>query len=177
FANDGIDATPGSGDSGAAVNQNLVVKLLKSSVINVEEPVWDLMMKNIYSLGAYQLDRDDFRMNILYTDPQPLNYISGVEGEPLPEDVEETTLLRVFNLDNLNINGDPIVGGDGFFDFVPGLTIDPEAGNIIFTTVEPFGEYLFNKLDQNPNGGPEDYNIPETYNANQERYVFRAMYK
>ncbi len=177
FANDGIDATPGSGDSGAAVNQNLVVKLLKSSVINVEEPVWDLMMKNIYSLGAYQLDRDDFRMNILYTDPQPLNYISGVEGEPLPEDVEQTTLLRVFNLDNLNVNGDPIVGGDGFFDFVPGLTIDPEAGNIIFTSVEPFGEYLFNKLDPNPNGGPEDYTIPETYNANQERYVFRAMYE
>ncbi len=177
FANDGVDGTSNVPAGEAAVSQNLVVKLLKSSLISVEEPVWDLMMKNIYNLGAYQLDRDDFRMNIVYTDPQPLNYITGVEGVPLPEDVEQTTLLKVFNLDNLNVNGDPIIGGDGFFDFVPNLTIDPEAGNIIFTTVEPFGEYLFNKLDPDPNSGNELYDVPSTYNANQEKYVFRALYE
>lgn len=174
FANDGIDASGGTGES--AVSQNLVVKLLKSTVTNVDEPVWDLMMKNIYNLGAFQLEREDFRMNIVYTDPQPLNYITGVDGVPLPEDVEETTLLRVFNLDNLTITGDPIIGGDGFFDFVPGMTIDPETGSIIFTSVEPFGKYLFDKLDPNPNAGSEDYNIPESYNENQEKYVFRALY-
>ncbi len=132
------------------------------------------MMKNIYNLGAFNLERDDFRMNIVYTDPQPLNYITGVEGVPLPEDVEQTTLLRVFNLDNLNINGDPIVGGDGFFDFVPGITINPETGSIIFTSVEPFGKYLFNKLDLNPNAGAEIYELPETWNANQQKYVFQV---
>ncbi|MEG9327115.1 cell surface protein SprA [Salinimicrobium catena] len=174
FANDGIDASGGTGE--AAISQNLVVKLLKSSVTNVNEPVWDLMMKNIYNLGALQLEREDFRMNIVYTDPQPLNYITGVDGVPLPEDVEETTLLKVFNLDNLTINGDPIIGGDGFFDFVPGITVDPQTGNIIFTSVEPFGKYLFDKLDPNPNAGPEDYEFPETYNANQEKYVFSALY-
>ncbi|SDK68148.1 protein involved in gliding motility SprA [Salinimicrobium catena] len=174
FANDGIDASGGTGE--AAISQNLVVKLLKSSVTNVNEPVWDLMMKNIYNLGALQLEREDFRMNIVYTDPQPLNYITGVDGVPLPEDVEETTLLKVFNLDNLTINGDPIIGGDGFFDFVPGITVDPQTGNIIFTSVEPFGKYLFDKLDPNPNTGPEDYEFPETYNANQEKYVFSALY-
>lgn len=177
FANDGMAATEGGDESQAAVSQNLVVKMLKSTVTNVDQPVWDLMMKNIYNLGATQLEREDFKMNIVYTDPQPLNYITAVEGEPLPEDVEETTLLRVFNLDNLNINGDPILGGDGFFDFVPGITIDPDSGMIIFTSVEPFGEYLFDKLDPNPNAGPEDYNIPSTYNANQEEYVFRALYQ
>jgi cell surface protein SprA len=175
FANDGIDASGGTGVE-SAVSQNLVVKMLKSSVTNVDEPVWDLMMKNIYNLGAFNLERDDFRMNIVYTDPQPLNYITGVDGVPLPEDVEQTTLLRVFNLDNLNVNGDPISSGDGFFDFVPGITINPETGNIIFTSVEPFGEYLFRKLDPNPNTGPEDYEIPETWNANQQKYVFRALY-
>lgn len=174
FANDGIDASGGTGES--AVSQNLVVKLLKSTVTNVDEPVWDLMMKNIYNLGALQLEREDFRMNIVYTDPQPLNYITGVDGVPLPEDVEETTLLKVFNLDNLTVTGDPIIGGDGFFDFVPGITIDPETGSVIFTSVEPFGKYLFDKLDPNPNAGSEDYNIPESYNENQEKYVFRALY-
>ena len=175
FANDGIDAAGGQGES--SISQNLIVKMLKSSVTNVNEPVWDLMMKNIYDLAAYNLEREDFRMNIVYTDPQPLNYITGVGGVPLPEDVEQTPLLEVFNLDNLNISGDPIAGGDGFFDFVPGITIDPEIGSVIFTSVEPFGEYLFDKLDPNPNSGGEIYELPETYNANQEKYVFRALYE
>src|SRR5690606_13835671 len=181
FANDGEDAnvtTPGVGtDPGVRVNQNLVVKLLKSTITNVNEPIWDLMMKNIYSLGAFQLERDDFRLNILYTDPQPLNYITPVDNVPLPEDVAETTLLRIFHLDRLNFTNDPVVGGDGFFDYVPGITIDPQNGLVIFTKVEPFGEQLFQKLDNTPNSGPEDYNQPETYNANQQKYVFRSLYR
>ncbi|APG60392.1 cell surface protein SprA [Christiangramia salexigens] len=182
FANDGVNATNNTNQeqqagSNPRASQNLVVKLLKSTITNVNEPVWDLMMKNIYSLGAYQLEREDFRMNILYTDPQPLNYIRPVEGTSLPPDVTETPLLRVFRLDQLNTNNDPINGGDGFFDYVPGLTIDPQNGNIIFTTVEPFGEHLFEKLDESPNAGTEDYSLPSTWNANQKKYVFRAMYR
>lgn len=183
FANDGINATgdenqPQQGNIGARVSKNLVVKMLKSSVTSVEEPIWDLMMKNIYSLGAYDLDPDNFRLNILYTDPQPLNYIKPAEGgTPLPEDVVETPLLRVFNLDNLNSNNDPITEGDGFFDFVPGYTIDPVNGLIIFTSVEPFGEYLFNKLDNTPNNNTERYDNPNTWNSNQQKYVFRALYR
>ncbi|HET8810047.1 MAG TPA: cell surface protein SprA [Flavobacteriaceae bacterium] len=184
FANDGIQATETSPDPSnpgdeVVQNQNLVVKMLKSSITNVNEPVWDIMMKNIYGLDAYQLEREDFRLKILYTDPQPLNYIKPAEGAsvPLPEDVANTNLLRVFSLDNLNRNNDPIAGGDGFFDYVPGITIDPENGRVIFTTVEPFGRYLFNKLDPDPNAGTEDYDNPTTYNANQEKYVFRALYE
>lgn len=183
FANDGVNSTsttdqeePQQGTNPRA-NQNLVVKLLKSTITNVNEPVWDLMMKNIYSLGAYQLEREDFRMNILYTDPQPLNYIKPAEGTTLPADVADTPLLRVFRLDQLNTNNDPIKGGDGFFDYVPQITIDPQNGNVIFTTVEPFGSWLFQKLDDNPNGGTEDYDIPETWNQNQQKYVFRSMYE
>ena len=183
FANDGVNATGDINDENPSENprsnKNLVVKMLKSTITNVNEPVWDLMMKNIYNLGAYQLERNDFRLNILYTDPQPLNYIKPAENSsvPLPEDVADTPLLRVFRLDKLNSNNDPINDGDGFFDFVPGLTIDPENGNVIFTTVEPFGSYLFSKLDTTPNTGPEDYNIPDTWNENQEKYVFRSLYR
>jgi cell surface protein SprA len=37
------------------------------------------MMKNIYQIpGAYQVKQEDFRFNILYTDPSPLNYITEV---------------------------------------------------------------------------------------------------
>ncbi|MFD2696919.1 cell surface protein SprA [Mesonia sediminis] len=183
FANDGVPATQGqttgtdpNDQNQVAVSQNLVVKMLKSPITNVNEPVWDLMMKNIYSLDAFQIEKEDFRFNILYTDPQPLNYIKGVANANLPPDVEDKTLLRVFNLDNLNLNNDPVQDGDGFFDFVNGLTIDTQNGRVIFTSVEPFGEYLFNKLDNTPNGGPEDYENPLSYNANQKKYVFRSLY-
>jgi cell surface protein SprA len=42
--------------------------MLKSNLTNVKNPVWNLMMKNIYQIGAYQVKQEDFRFNILYTD-------------------------------------------------------------------------------------------------------------
>ncbi len=161
-----------------ALNQNLIVKLLKSPITYVQEPIWDLMMKNFYSLGASDLEQDGFNFNILYSDPQPVNFITEASGSltPLPDDVSETNLLQVFDLDRLNQNNDPVNGGDGFFDFVPNITIDTRNGILKFTKVEPFGEHLFNKLDLTPNSGPEDYNDPDTYNENQAKYVFRSLY-
>jgi len=188
FSSDGVDATggtiPGEGDQEPieGVSQNLVVKLLKSNITNVNEPIWDIMMKNIYPLGAFQLEQEGFNLNILYTDPSPQNFITPVDGESFPEPeegeqaLEQTPLLRVFNLDRLNFNGDPQQGGDGFFDFLPGITVDTQNGRIIFTNLEPFGSHLFKALDNDPNGGSEDYDIPITYNPNQEKYVFRSLY-
>jgi cell surface protein SprA len=188
FANDGIVATEVTPNPDptrppqAVNNQTLVVKMLKSNLTNVTEPNWDLMMKNIYNLPGTQLSQEDFRLNIFYQYPPELNYITAAPGTmanpplPLPPDVEETTLIRVFNLDRLNQQGDPQANGDGFFDYVPGLTIDPLNGTIIFTSVEPFGEYIFNQLDPTPGTGGEIYNDPSTYNANQAQYVFRNMY-
>ena len=119
FANDGVNATDTSNDpnTGNEIinNNNLVVKMLKSAVTNVEEPIWDLMMKNIYDTGAFQLNPEDFRLNIFYTETSPLNYITPVEGTPFPspgpneDPLEETPLLRVFNFDRLNFNNDPQV--------------------------------------------------------------------
>ncbi|PKG41219.1 T9SS outer membrane translocon Sov/SprA [Psychroflexus sp. MES1-P1E] len=183
FANGGPPGTetqenPEEQGEQIALNQNLIVKLLKSPVTIVQEPIWDLMMKNFYSLGANGLEQDGFRFNILYTDPQPVNFITQAPGSttPLPDDVDETNLLQVLDLDRLNLNNDPVNGGDGFFDFVSGITIDPENGVIKFTKVEPFGEYLFNKLDLTPETGPENYDNPETYNQNQTKYVFNSLY-
>ncbi len=183
FSSDGVDASggtiPDNGDGQGeieGISQNLVVKLLKSNVTNVNEPIWDIMMKNIYPIGAFQLEQEGFNLNILYTDPSPQNFITTADGGTLPEDVDNTPLLRVFNLDRLNFNNDPQQGGDGFFDFLPGVTVDTQNGRILFTNIEPFGSHLFEKLDNSPNGGSEDYDIPTTYNANQEKYVFRSLY-
>ena len=183
FGNDGVDATLVTGNTPsnqAIISQSLVLKMLKSNLTNVKNPIWNLMMKNIYQIpGGYQIKQEDFRFNILYTDPSPLNYITPVVDTTLPANVAETPLLEVFNLDKLNYNNDPQVGGDGFFDFMSGLTIDAQNGRIIFTTKEPFGELLFNKL-ANP-GSAENYNgdpnLISDYNLNQKKYVFRNMYR
>ena len=186
FANDGVQATEVSdnNDSNPVINNNnLVVKLLKSTVSSVDEPMWDLMMKNIYNTGSFQLEEDGFKLNIFYNESSPLNYISPVEGTPFPTNntndlnLGETPLLNLFNFDRLNSNNDPQFNGDGFFDFVPGITVLQNNGKIIFTKVEPFGEFLFEKLRLNPN---EDYNgnqdITDDYNLNQKKYVYSSLY-
>ena len=184
FANDGVNATEVD-NTGVPATQSLILKMLKSNLTNVNQPIWNLMMKNIYQiLGANQLQQQDFKFNIVYTDPSPINYIEPVAGTPFPSNptpenlVEKNPLLKVFNVDKLNSSNDPQVGGDGFFDFIPGLTVDTQNGRIIFTNIEPFGKTLFDKLKLN---ATEDYSEPNnqtnTFNANQKKYVFRSMYR
>ncbi len=184
FANDGVNATDvttnGTGQVTSVVNSNLILKMLKSSITNVNQPVWDLMMKNIYDTEAYNLSRDDFKLNIFYNEASPLNFISPVGTTAFPppapneDPLQETPLLRVFSLDKLNFNNDPQTNGDGFFDFVEGITVLSQSGKIIFPSAEPFGEFLFNKLSLNAS---EDYNVNSTYNENQSKYVYDILYK
>lgn len=180
FGTDGVEATQVD-TGGVPASQSLIVKMLKSTLTFVDKPIWGLMMKNIYQIpGGFQLQKEDFKFNILYTDPSPLNYIvEASPTSPLPNDVRETPLLRVFSMDQLNFANDPQTGGDGFFDFVPGLTIDQQNGRIIFTKIEPFGRYLFEKLRTAP-GSSENYLGDPTsladFNPNQAKYVFRTLY-
>lgn len=192
FANGGVESTIVDGTTPqdqTITTQSLVLKMLKSNLTSVENnvagvtyttPVWNLMMKNIYQIApGGQLEQEDFRFNILYSDPSPINYIKEAPGgATLPEGVKETPLLRVFDVDRLNITNDPQQGGDGFFDFIPGLTVDSQNGRIIFTTVEPFGKALFEKLRTNPSESyiGEPNNIAD-YNPNQKKYVFKSMYR
>nr|WP_262917146.1 cell surface protein SprA [Subsaxibacter sp. CAU 1640] len=185
---DGIDDAFVNADGSS---QNLIVKMLKSPITNVNQPVWDLMMKNIYDTGAFQLSQEDFKLNIFYTEASPLNYIKPVDGSPFPPfnnntpfdntddgEIVDTPLIRLFHLDRLNYNNDPQLNGDGFFDFVPGQTVLVQNGKIIFTKVEPFGRYLFDVLDDDgiPGNNESDYEAG-IFNPNQQKYVYDALYK
>jgi cell surface protein SprA len=177
FGTDGVEATQVGTNSVVPTSQALILKMLKGNLTDVKKPIWNLMMKNIYQIpGAYQLEQNGFKMNIVYSDPSPLNYIVKAGAKELPAGVKETPLLRVFNVDRLNFNNDPQNGGDGFFDFIPELTVDTQNGRIIFTTVEPFGKHLFEKLRSSPT---ENYNgiVNVDYNDDQRKYVFTSLYK
>ncbi len=134
-------------DQGISTPKALMVKLLKSTAIDTRIPLWDLMMKNIYNLNAYQVNREDFILNILYSgsvNSVPTGYL--LEG---PADVKGVPLIRVFNFDNLTPQLNP--PHDGFFDFIDGAatqggTIQASTGRIFFTVVEPFGSYLRKRL-------------------------------
>ncbi|MFN5844465.1 MAG: cell surface protein SprA, partial [Flavobacteriia bacterium] len=135
---------------GVAGQQALILKLLKPTITNPNNKVWDLMMKNVYSIGAYQVDQTGFRIDLLYNNPEtsllvPFFPMTGVEDKQL------VTLL---DMDKLNQNNQPF--SDGVFDYVPisfngnraenGGTINTRNGRIFFSTIEPFGKTLANKL-------------------------------
>lgn len=111
----------------------LFLKMLKSTSPDPTMPIWDLMMKNIYSLGASGVSNDEFILNVMYQDP------GGGEKRYLPEGPKAgIPLLTLLNLDRLNSQNDP--QPDGRFDYVEGLTINSQQGKIIFPVLEPFGE-------------------------------------
>ncbi len=118
----------------------LFVKMLKATTQRVDVPLWDLMMKNVYSIGAFNVSREDFYLDVFYEDP------GKGEKRFLPSGSRASEpLLRLLNLDNLNQLGDP--QPDGAFDFVPGVTIFLTTGKIMFPVLEPFGSSLANQFD------------------------------
>ena len=55
FANGGVMSTEITfeNENKSQESKSLVIKLLKSSLTDVSQPIWDLMMKNIYNIGAF----------------------------------------------------------------------------------------------------------------------------
>ncbi|MEO8146474.1 MAG: cell surface protein SprA [Bacteroidia bacterium] len=135
--------------AGISPPNRLYVKILKSSNVSVKLPIWKLMMKNIYALGAYGLQQKDFKLNVLYYNDSTgsdINFLPAGASEP---NVNSIALIKVLNLDRLNSQLDP--QPDGIFDYVEGLTVDAADGRIIFPEVEPFGSYLKSKFNPNTN--------------------------
>lgn len=129
-----------SGDI-TTTDQSLYVKMLKSTTVDPKVPMWDLMMKNVYSLGAYQVQKSNFKLNIKY-----LSDTTGTEINYLPvPGLSNQSLLQVMNLDRIDSNEQS--NPDGFFDFIEGYTIIASSGKVIFPVVEPFGEHLAKKIN------------------------------
>ena len=138
----------------------LALKLLKSTnnaPVKKGRGTWDLMMKNIYSLGATSINSDKFELYVMYR-----NDSVGTEMQYLNEgDIKGKQLLRVMNLDRLDSKNNN--APDGKFDFVEGLTVYASNGRIIFPVLEPFGSHLAKQLgDQRL---VDKYCFPELYDS------------
>ena len=134
-------------DQGINTPKVLVTKLLKGTTVNTKMPIWNLMMKNVYNMRAYQVGSQDFMLNIFYngnSNSTPYGYFT--EGS-----VKGISLLNLMGLDNLTTQNNPIAGGDGVFDFLDnaatqGGTINASNGRIFFPVLEPFGSHIRKKI-------------------------------
>ena len=139
----------------SSTTQSLFVKMVKGTTISTSLPMWDLMMKNVYSLGAYQLQKQNFKLQIKY-----LSDTTGTEINYLPvPGISDKPLLQVMNLDRLDSNDQ--TNSDGFFDYIEGYTVSSSTGKIFFPVVEPFGSHLASKI-----------NNPEL----ARQYVYQELY-
>ncbi|MGL4364619.1 MAG: cell surface protein SprA [Bacteroidales bacterium] len=127
-------------DDGITAPDALFLKLLKGTNLSPRYNTWALMMKNVYSLDAYQLSQEDFQLNVMYRDEK----IGGNVPYLAEGNVKNLPLLQVLNLDNLNSSGNR--QADGKFDFVDGITVLSTGGRIIFPVLEPFGRDLGDKV-------------------------------
>ncbi len=160
-------------------DQALFLKLLKSTQVNTKVAMWDLMMKNVYSIGAYQINPQDFRLDVYRN-------IKGVDLPYIPHDpIDGRLLVQVMDLDRINANGDRIT--DGYYDFIPEITINPSNGRIFLPTIEPFGNDLRKKFGANANDpGVNQYIFQELYDSTKiaaqqlsmkNVYKFKGSYK
>ncbi len=146
FSTDGIDGT-----------NALILKLLRPTILSPYNKTWDLMMKNVYSIGAYQVDQEGFRLDVLYNNPATSVLVPFLPADNLGNNIQgidDKQLVTLLEMDKININNQPFP--DGVFDFVPinyngsraenGGTINVRNGRIYFSTVEPFGKTLADKL-------------------------------
>jgi cell surface protein SprA len=136
----------------------IALKLIKSSTIrnNTRLPMWDLMMKNVYSLGTSSIEKTGFQLRIIYKDD-----LTGIDNPNLQEsNLANIPLIRVVGLDRLNPVND--LQPDGNFDFVEGVTVDTKTGRIIFPVLEPFGSNLARRISE------------DTYRT---KYVFNELYR
>jgi cell surface protein SprA len=177
---------------GANGQEALFMKLLRPTIMNPKLKIWDLMMKNVYSIGAYQIDREGFRLDILYNNPET--------SLPIPffpfDGVKDVQLITLLDMDRINPNNQPFP--DGMFDFAPitftgnrsegGGTINPKNGRIYFSTVEPFGKTLKKKMQDAglPQAIIDRSAYTELYDStktaaqqipSKNRFIFKGEYK
>lgn len=173
----------------------LFAKLLKNETTKPDLPIWNLMMKNIYNIGGYQISNQNFKLDVFRIDET-----AGVERAVITEGVNTTSKiwLQAVNLDRLNPQRE--AKPDGVFDFeaqtspfassqsnigttnnptfgtgtsatsltntISGyVTIDPQNGRIIFPVIEPFGKDLAAQFQPGETNFIDKYTFPQLYSA------------
>ncbi len=156
----------------------MFLKLLKGTAAKPVLPIWNLMMKNVYSIGGGNISQEDFRLNVMYQDP------GGGEKRYIPDGPDAgVPLITLLNLDRLNPQKDP--APDGIFDYVDGITVNAQQGKIIFPQLKPFSDGLKPSMGGDPRL-ERRYLFPMLYDSTKtiarqfqqnNRFIIKGSYK
>ncbi len=105
------------------------LKLLKvKGNSDPSKPTWPLMFKNVYDLGARNINMEDFEIEIIH-EKGPTGTETHSPGG--------TSFLNIFGLDKQDQYGQTLPGGDGKIDDL-GSIVNPIYGEIILPFHMPF---------------------------------------
>ena len=109
---------------------NITLKLIKSTnkVSDPSSPTWDLMFKNVYSMGSSDISIDGLEFDIIY--------IGGNLDEQTHSEISNTSFLKIFGLDRFDQNGN--TGSDGKIDNLNSNILNSYRGELMFPTYLPF---------------------------------------
>ena len=135
-------------DSSTATQKVLFLKLLKATSQRTNLPIWNLMLKNVYTIGYGTLSPQDFKLDVLYQEPG----LGAKRYAPFGNINQGSPIISLINLDRLNSQNDP--QPDGVFDYVEGYTVNSQYSRIMFPVLEPFGRDLAVGLYSDTTGLP-----------------------
>ena len=102
------------------------------------------MMKNIYSLNAFNISQTEFYLDVVYENTRDNGTITNYIPE---EGLINKPIINLLRLDQLDAQQNQ--RSDGIFDFLPGINIITSNGKIIFPVLEPFGDFLRQQFENN----------------------------
>lgn len=153
------------GSKDTSKTAKLIMKLIRPRNLDPSmKTAWSLMLKNIYPLGGRGIKKDGFDLKVEYRSP-------GREPETtiMPDGIN---LLELFRIDRFREDGAP--QPDGVFDYLPNITLDEYRGELIFPTLEPFGDNIRRFfLDRYKPTSPSD---SSKYIALADSFMFREVY-
>jgi hypothetical protein len=154
-----IDTTGVLKDSCTSAEQEtcMVLQLLKSDDPKPSDYTWDYEWKNVYYLGNRNIQREGFRLDI---------YKGAPNAEDITQDPnyqDSTSYLRMFGLDDLDLNASP--KPDGIVDY---RQIDFGLGYLILPNRHPFAPDPNVSLTGNPADTLKD-KVDQIYNWTSDR--------
>ncbi len=126
-----VDRTTGQtivqiGEGISTQNPTLILKMIKAQSSHPNHPSWDLMFKNVYSMGSTNVDSQSLEVSIIDNFSTPISDRSN-SGD---------TFLNLFGLDNFNQSGAPTP--DEVIDFNNPNIVNLQAGEIHLPALLPF---------------------------------------
>jgi cell surface protein SprA len=118
------------GDVSQGGGNRIYLKLIRPQTVTTTNKLWDLMMKNVYSVGATNLTPEGLDLDIKYTK-------ENIPSSSLPE--RDTNLLQDLGLDRVDQQG--ALSPDNKIDFSTSV-LNPATGKIVFPYLQPFGSRI-----------------------------------